>query len=680
MDILLLPEKVKTIIQLGESHFREFKSCYEGPPSNKSKRDIKDIKVDIGRTLVGFANADGGDLLIGVEDNGIITGHEYNDDQVYSLLEAPKSHVHSETPLISVVSKEIEIDGINLLFFSVQKSTKYVHLTSDGRCLQRSDKETIPVSVEQLKFERQEQISREYDRIFVDGASLSDLDQNLIENIGKIIAPGFTNEKILQVLDLAEYNTNGLRLRKSALLLFSNEIHKWHPRAEVRVLRIKGTKLKTGKDYNVVSDEIAKGNILELIENSWEKLRPHLVETKYATDALFRQRAMFPEDACREALINAIAHRDYSIEGRSVEILIFDDRMEVTSPGSLLSNIKISDLKKLQGVHQSRNSVTARVLKEVGYMREMGEGIRRIFELMKQNDLVEPELSSTKTHFKITLYNKSVFSEEDQQYVDAFNFLNLSREETLIVLLGKNGNLLSPQMIYDHLGLSDWDNYRKIIEKAQIKGLVFNALSDVKKRQLANKKRISKREIKRIKLRTPKECEDGIKQLLLTLKEIGFSSKITKEYIGNITKKLGSKTIFRFNSHLPYFKLLKLLSLTDQGNNPTILLRRLWGDKLEDETNKSKEKKEANYDRLDDEKTVYIENIDYKTKYYHLQNLFKKFGDVKRVYLPKNFKTGLGRGFAFIEMDTKENAEKAIIELNNSIFHDRIIRTNWKNI
>src|SRR5207247_477931 len=120
--------------------------------------------------------------------------------------------------------------------------------------------------------------------------------------------------------------------------------------------------------------------------------RPHLVETKLSPEALFKQQVMYPEDACREALVNAITHRDYSLEGQNIEILIFDDRMEVYSPGSLLSTVTVESLRKLAGVHESRNALIARVLREIGYVREMGEGMRRIFRLFNDADLVAPEL------------------------------------------------------------------------------------------------------------------------------------------------------------------------------------------------------------------------------------------------------------------------------------------------
>ena len=71
-------------------------------------------------------------------------------------------------------------------------------------------------------------------------------------------------------------------------------------------------------------DQIVSGNILDLVDKGWEALRPQLVQTHLGTDARFETTIMYPELTCREALINAIAHRDYSEEGRGIEIYVFD--------------------------------------------------------------------------------------------------------------------------------------------------------------------------------------------------------------------------------------------------------------------------------------------------------------------------------------------------------------------
>ena len=178
----------------------------------------------------------------------------------------------------------------------------------------------------------------------------------------------------------------------------------------MRLLKVDGTVLETGKDYNVIYDDEATKNIILLIENSWDLIRPHLVETRFSEEAKFKTQIIYPELACREALINAIAHRDYSVEGRGIEVSIFHDRFEINSPGGLLSSISINDLRQLKGVHQSRNSLIAKTLREIGYMRELGEGMRRIFKVIRDSDLKAPDLDSNQERFSITLHQKFIYS------------------------------------------------------------------------------------------------------------------------------------------------------------------------------------------------------------------------------------------------------------------------------
>ena len=175
-------------LALGESHFREFKSALQGAERSR-RRQPSSVAKDIGETLVAFANADGGTLIVGVEDDGTISGVSYPEDRIQVLRNATTTHVHNDTPLPGVRSHLITVEDKILLVFDVQKGTQYIHLTSDGRCLQRRDSDTIPVSSEQIQFERHEQLSREYDRQWVDNATTSDLN---LELLNRVTGKGFT--------------------------------------------------------------------------------------------------------------------------------------------------------------------------------------------------------------------------------------------------------------------------------------------------------------------------------------------------------------------------------------------------------------------------------------------------------------------------------------------------------
>jgi ATP-dependent DNA helicase RecG len=404
-DILLLADKVRNTLILGESHFREFKSALEGRPGNKKPRLTKSICADIGEALVSFSNADGGAVLIGVEDDGTITGIPHKEEEIQTMLHAINSHVYKDQQLPLNNASKLVLEDKIILYFSVNKGTTMIYQLPDGRCVRRKDRSTMPASIDQIQFERQEIKAREYDSQFVDGAIVTDLDLRLLQGIADQYIKGLSIERYLQQIGLAEYAQNGLRLKKAALLLFATDIDRWHPRSQVRILKIKGNKLEAGEKYNVISDDIVKGNIFELILKSWEHLRSYLAyKTEFGTNSKFEQKYIFPEDAVREVILNAIAHRDYSI-ANAIEIYIFNDRMEIKSPGALLSTLTIKNLYELEGSHESRNPLIASVLRENKLMREIGEGMKRIFSLMQEQKLEKPELYSNGLWFRVTFSN-----------------------------------------------------------------------------------------------------------------------------------------------------------------------------------------------------------------------------------------------------------------------------------
>jgi ATP-dependent DNA helicase RecG len=405
-DILLLADKVRNTLILGESHFREFKSALEGKPDRKKPRLTKFICADIGEGLVSFANADGGAILIGVEDDGTITGIPHSEEDIQAMLNSVYTHVYKGQQIPLNNADKIILDGKTILYFSANKGTTMIYQLPDGRCVRRKDKATLPASVDEIQFERQEIRSREFDSQFVDGAMVTDLDIQLLHGIADQYIKGLSVERYLQQIGLAEYAQNGLRLRRAALLLFATDIDKWHPRSQVRFLKVKGTALEAGEKYNVISDDTVKGNIFELVIKSWEHLRSYLAyKTEFGANSQFEQKYIYPEDAVREAILNAIAHRDYSITN-PIEIYLFNDRIEIKSPGALLSTLTIKNLYELEGSHESRNSLIARVLRENNLMRELGEGMKRIFNLMQEQDLEKPELYSNGLWFRVTLSNR----------------------------------------------------------------------------------------------------------------------------------------------------------------------------------------------------------------------------------------------------------------------------------
>ena len=566
---LTTTERIRTSIQQGESHFREFKTAFEGPPQDKRPRDPAAVRRDIAEALVAFANADGGELFIGVEDHGGITGIPHTERSVEKFLQAPTTNVLDSTPLQGVVRARVRTEGKLVLFFAVEKSTSYIHQTSDGRCLQRRDRETRPISSDELLIERAEQRSREYDRQYVDGATVADLDVSLLAQLVQALGGGLSPEKALQLVELAEYAAGRVRLRRAALLLFAKEIQRWHPRSQVRIFRVHGTEARAGSEYNVEELETATGAVVALVAEAWDALRPHLSRTVY-TRGLFESRITYPDDACFEALVNAIAHRDYSNEGRAIEIAILDDRLEIRSPGGLLSNVTLQGLTELRGVHQSRNAFIARGLRELGVMREMGEGMRRIFELFRQNDLVDPMLSPASESFSIEFFHRSVFSQAAQRWLAAFERFNLTGDERKVVLLGRDGAVFSAQDVMNTLRISDTEEYRVVVEGLQLKGLLESTMTQTQVTNAAKQQRgrgrdigSARRRVPRYRIRDPLKAEVYLSELTRAVRSRStHDAGLTGPQQEAIRKSLSPDSPYRTTQMV---RVLQALDLIDEA-------------------------------------------------------------------------------------------------------------------
>lgn len=502
-ETLILQERIKNSILVGESDFREFKSALEGKPGEKKPRLVKKICEDIAEALVAFANTDGGELIIGIEDDGTITGIPHSEENIDLMLEACRSHVFRGQELPMVYRLKTTVEGQIILFFQVDKGSTEVYQLPDGRVMVRRDKRSIPAHVRRLQFERQEARSREYDRQFVDGATVKDLDALLIQSLADNYLKGMTIEKYLQQLGLAEYSVSGLRLRNAAVLLFARDIQRWHPRSQVRFLKVNGTALLSGEQYNVISDETVQGNIFDLVIKAWEGLRPFLAyKTEFGADGRFEQKYSYPEDACREALLNAIAHRDYS-NHNGVEVYIFDDRLEIKSPGALLSTLSIEDLYALDNRHESRNPRITYVLKVSKFMREIGEGMKRIFTLMEEIDRKEPVLYSNTNWFSVTLFNKTIYTAKQQEFLGLFKGFPLTNNQKKIVLLGIDGGEIAPDDIYRAMNTSDRDTYDREVTRLRTKGILQEIRTNVQASKLSETTRTPKRKIARYKINVP---------------------------------------------------------------------------------------------------------------------------------------------------------------------------------
>lgn len=608
MELLTIQQKIENTLAAGESHFREFKSALKGPPGQKSPRSTNEICNDIAEALVAFANADGGELLIGVEDNGEVTGIPHSEADVEFIFTDWKTRVQMNsadprTQLPIQMAQLVSLAQGKILFFSVTKGTRKIFQLTSGRCVRRRDKATEPADVNQMLFEAQEAESRAYDQQFIDGAAIADLDVARVSAVAAQYLTGMTPEFYIQQVGLGEFGMGGLRLRRAALLLFAKDVIRWHPRSQIRVLKVSGTELKSGEQYNVTSDEPRTGNIIELLTTSWELVRPFLTtKTQFGSDARFDQQYLFPEQACREALINAIAHRAYNIMN-PIEVFIYDDRIEIRSPGALLSTITIQGLEQLQGVHESRNPLIARVLRESKFMRELGEGMKRIFESMEQRDIEKPRLYSNTNSFSITLQNRTIYTQQQELWLSVFKDYQLTSLQKRIVVAGMGEQPLSRRAIVSAMRNDDRDTYDKTVTRLRKLGVLVEVHNNAEASRIAQNKNIPKDDVHRFRVVVPGSQEKTQSRPAAAGQHSGSApSARTPQTISSPERRV----FFQFDVRKGELNTKDLLAL------------------------------------------------------------FQKCGAVERVDTPLSHVTGKQKGFGFVWYATKESAELAVSRLNDA--------------
>lgn len=177
-----------------------------------------------------------------------------------------------------------------------------------------------------------------------------------------------------------------------------------------------------------------------------------------------------PIEALREVIVNAIVHRDYSIRD-SIKIAIFDNRVEITSPGNLPRSLDIDMIKK--GRSEIRNVVIARFFKELGFIEQWGTGIRKIIALCVQNNLKEPEFFDDGTSFKVIIYRK-VTSESAGIVPESAGIVpesEINEKERLVLKLLQDHGSASRKDIQDLLRMSE-RGVRKLLSKLENKGFI----------------------------------------------------------------------------------------------------------------------------------------------------------------------------------------------------------------
>ena len=392
----------------------------------------KDAK-GLSNHIVAFANADGGTLVIGVEDNGEITGIDAYTNNINDILRVPFDYCN---PSVRVTTETVECkdkDGNlnHLLIMTIPQSSELHANQQDEVYYRMGDKS------KKLNFDERLQLmyakgSRYYEDEPVFRSTLDDIDMDFVAEYCKKI--GYTKspeEYIRQNKDYIVKHDGREEMSGAALLLFGADPQRFFPRARVRFIRYDGTEAKVGTQMNVIKDEVFSGRILDMVQQALDFVRSQIKErTRLGGDGRFVTTPEYPEFAWKESIVNAVAHRDFSIKGTDIQIKMFDDRITVESPGILPGIVRLSNLRT---VHFSRNPKIAEFLHQYDYVKEFGEGVDRMFKEMENAGLPAPEYSDNVFMLNVTIRNGAI-NEKSGVINGAINgAINLSSTERAVL-------------------------------------------------------------------------------------------------------------------------------------------------------------------------------------------------------------------------------------------------------
>ena len=394
--------ELRTLIERGEGQFLEFKSAWDRGGGQATPLPRRTLRDKIAEVVAAFANADGGVLLVGVEDDGTPSGHGYPEKVVDGLLAVPKTRLDRR---VSCRAARGRVGDFEVLVFVTNMAPEAIMVEGNG----------FPYRVgAHIVRERQETIDakkRAYDGSYEQRlnpeATLNALDLGLVGRFMERTPMGRRSP----VEALGHYGLIGRRggdwqLTNAAVLLFGRRsVFQSNQPGGVRLFRVSGTERLHGRHRNVSQLAAFKPPVADALRDALLVCPTHIRRAERFNGMELDIRSEIPAFALQEAIVNAVAHRDYEIEGRDAEVWFFEDRVEVESPGGVVPPAAEAALREGVRTHSSRNPLLVRTLAAAGYMRDEGEGIARIHDEMREDSLPPPEISVEHGIFVIRLFN-----------------------------------------------------------------------------------------------------------------------------------------------------------------------------------------------------------------------------------------------------------------------------------
>lgn len=388
------------IIKNGENSYVEFK--------------LDTINTNsLAEEVVAFANTDGGAILFGIDDDGNIEGITRSDLEEWAINICRNNCDPGILPFFEII-KDVEVDK-DIAILRIPKGL--VHKTNRGRWLIRAGSTIRDATIEELGRLFQQRGLVHYDIAPVPKTSTRDTDIDRLNYYWSFILKRDIKElernleNLLINTKIMVETKEGRFLSIAGALIFGKAPQNFLPQAGITAVRFRGNE----PDYETLDRKNIEGSLVNsFLENGEIKeygvidLAIKFVEENTAVFSTMKgiHRQDIPQyrrESIREAIVNAVAHRHYSITGTKIRIFIFDDRIEIRSPGKIPNTVTIEQMKITS--HYSRNPEIVKFLTHYGYVEDIGLGIpNKILRLSFQHSGKEPKLEEHGEEFIVTIF------------------------------------------------------------------------------------------------------------------------------------------------------------------------------------------------------------------------------------------------------------------------------------
>ncbi|HDD64010.1 MAG TPA: winged helix-turn-helix transcriptional regulator, partial [Thermoprotei archaeon] len=392
-------------------------------------------------TICAFSNTRGGIVLVGVNDKGEVVGVDVSRSTIENLV----SRIARETnPRIYPEVEVVEFNGRKVIVIRVSERTDKP-VFAFGVAYKRVGKSNLKMDRDEILrlFRESRRISFEDEKI----CTISELDYGKIKSF--IERASAYRRAVLPSDPKSVLDNLGMLLNDhiniAGLLAFGRNPQKYFPYACIKI-----GKFVSG---SIIFEKEIKGDIIEQIERAYAEVLS-LIKREIKVKGLKREEVYeYPPKALREAVVNAVAHRDYSIKS-PIYIRIYEDRIEFENPGGLI-DLTVEDLKK---PHKSilRNPKIAEVLYYLGFIEKWGIGTLMIIKECILNGNGEPVFESNGS-FKLTIFSRY--------------FSSLDPVERKIIDYIREKGVVERREIQEHLKLAE-STVRKYLIKLRLRGLI----------------------------------------------------------------------------------------------------------------------------------------------------------------------------------------------------------------